>query len=119
MSKRYLVEWTPWAAVKAAAVKRGMPADGEAGDYVNFEDFDRSEALPTFVKALAFARGVLPEDTWGCPRIRRQILVLNDHDDLGNRVPSCPSYETEATWEIFKDEADPVEDKPDWLDYAA
>lgn len=116
--KRYAVEWTPWADVKAAAVKRGMPADGEAGDYVCIDDFERTDTFPTFDKAVKFARSIITKDTWNCPRIRRQVLVENDQDDLGNRVTAMPSYETEATWEVFEDQPDPVEDAPDWRDAA-
>lgn len=114
--KRYLVEWTPWVAVKAAALKRGMPADGSAGDYVEISDFDRGDVFPRFKAAVSFARSVAADDTWNCPRIRRQVLVPNDHDDLGNRVEARPSYETEATWEVFEDQPDPDESSPDWRD---
>jgi hypothetical protein len=116
---RYLVEWTPWDAVEAAAIKRGMPADGEVADYVELDDFERTEVRNTFAAAVALARKVLPKDTWNCPRIRRQVLVQNDHDDLGNRVRPMPSFETDATWEVFEDQPNPVESSPDWLDCAA
>ena len=119
MATRYLVEWTPWAKVKAAAEKRGMPADGEVGDYVDIDAYETSSVLPTFPAAVAFARKVLPDDTWKSTRIRRQVLVQNDHDDLGNRVRPMPSFETEATWEVFADSPDPVEATPDWTDLAA
>ena len=116
--KRYLVEWTPWDRVKAEAVKRGMPADGEVGDYVCIDAYERNRAFPSFSLARVFARKVLPNDTWSCPRIRRQVLVPNDHDDLGNRVEPMPTFETEATWEVFEDRPDPVEASPDWRDAA-
>ena len=108
-AKRYLVEWTPWDAVKAAAVKRGMPGDGEVGDYVCMDDFTVDRIFPTFAKALQFARSIIAKDTWNCPRIRRQVLVPNDHDDLGNRVKAMPSYETDANWEVLIDQPDPIE----------
>lgn len=115
-ANRYLVEWTSWADAKAAAIKRGMPADGSVSDYINFENFDRADECASFKAAVAHARKVLPKDVWHCPRIRRQVLVQNDHDDLGNRVRPTPSYETEATWEVFEDLPDPVEETPDWRD---
>lgn len=113
--KRYQVEWTPWADVHAAAVRRGMPPDGEVSDYVAIESFDRGRVFPNFGLALAFAKKVVPDDTWHCPRIRRQFLAPNDHDDLGNRVEPMPSWENEATWEVFEDAPAPVESAPDWL----
>jgi hypothetical protein len=117
-TKRYLVEWTPWDAVKAAAVKRGMPADGEVADYVEIDDYQTERVFSTFAAAMKFASSVAEADTWRCPRIRRQVLVQNDHDDLGNRVEPMPSFETEATWEMI-DGSEPVEEQPDWLDDAA
>lgn len=117
--KRFVVEWTPWDAVKGAAVKRGMPEDGSPGDYIEVSDFDLIRAFPSFGLALRFAKQVRPEDTWNCPRIRRQFLNPNDHDDLGNRTDPHPEWETEATWEVFEDAADPIEAKPDWLEGAA
>ena len=119
MKTRYLVEWTPWDAVKAAAVKHGMPEDGSAADYVCMDDFTQADVFLTFAKAVHFARSIIGKDTWNCPRIRRQVLVSNDHDDLGNRVKAMPAYETDATWEVFEDQPDPVEANPDWLDEAA
>lgn len=119
MVNLYLVEWTPWATVKAAACRAGMPDGGEVGDYVCFDDFTCSDEFSTFERAVVHARKVLPLDTWKCPRIRRQVLVKNDRDDLGNRVKAMPSFETEATWEISEDQPDPVEEAPDWLDFAA
>lgn len=117
-STRYLVEWTPWDVVKAAAIKRGMPDDGAAADYVDIDSFERSQVCLSFAAAVTFARKVLPNDTWASPRIRRQALVQNDHDDLGNRVEAMPSFETDATWEVFEDEPDPQEAAPDWRDAA-
>lgn len=83
---------------------------------MDIDSFERAEVCVSFEAAIAQARKALPEDTWGCPRIRRQILVQNDHDDLGNRVRPMPSFETEATWEVFSDQPDPVEAAPDWRD---
>jgi hypothetical protein len=111
-AKRYLVEWTPWDVVKAAAVKRGMPADGEVSDYVELDDYLKTETFSTFAKAVKFARSVIEKDTWRCPRVCRQVLVQNDHDDLGNRIEAMPSFETEATWEQF-DNVDLTERLPD------
>ena len=115
MEARYLVEWTPWSEVTAAAIKRGMPDDGEPGDYVDFASFERGEVCETFESAIACARRVLLLDAWKCPRIRRQILVPNDTDDLGNRVTPMPTFETEATWEVSAGDPDPREEEPDWL----
>jgi hypothetical protein len=36
--KRYLVEWTPWADVYAAALKAGMVKDEEVSDFVEIGD---------------------------------------------------------------------------------
>jgi hypothetical protein len=116
--KYYLVEWTCWPDAEAAAVKRGMPANGSLSDYVHLEDYERSYESSTFDEAVAIARRVLPDDAWNCPRIRRRVLVPNDHDDLGNRVRPLPSYETEATWEVFDGQPDPIEANPDWLSAA-
>lgn len=113
MNTRYLVEWTPWETALAAARKAGMPADGEASDYVTFDDYETARAFPTFPLALAYARKVEPADTWRCPRIRRQYLAANDTDDLGNRVRPMPDWETEATWEVMSDYV-PVESSPDY-----
>ena len=116
---RYLVEWTPWAdalaEAMADAVRRGLPIAGE----VNLENCDRCDAFHSFSAAVIFARKVLPDDAWRCPRIRRQVMVPNDHDDLGNRVKARPSYETEATWEVLEDQPDPDEKSPDWIEDAA
>lgn len=118
-TKRYLVEWTPWDLVKAAAIKRGMPADGEVADYVTIDEYERNDGFGTFTEALSFARSVVEKDTWRCPRIRRQIIVPNDHDDLGNRVKAMPTFETDATWELIEGGADIDEATPDWRDEAA
>lgn len=118
-AKRYVVEWTPWSEVRAAAVKNGMPEGGEVSDYVAIENFAHERTFPSFGLAVRFARAVIEADTWHCPRIYRQVLVQNDHDDLGRRVKPMPSFETDATWEVFADEPDPTEAAPHWLDEAA
>lgn len=106
MSKRYLVEWTPWADVLAAALKAGMAAGGEVSDFVDIDHFETSRVFRSLAHARSFAKDIA-SDTWNCPRIRRQVWVQNDHDDLGNRVSPRPDWETEATWEVF-DDTDPL-----------
>ena len=112
---RYLVEWTPWADVHAAARQRGMALGGDVGDFVDIDEFEVTRSFRSLALAAAFAKDVVEPDTWHCPRIRRQIVIANDHDDLGNRVPARPDWETDATWEVFSDSPAPVESKPDWV----
>lgn len=119
---RYLVEWTPWSEVHAAALKAGMvEGTDSASDFVEIDDFEVSRVFPSLALARSFAKDMLPVDTWSCPRIRRQAWVQNDHDDLGNRVDARPSWETEATWEVFDDTdiLTIIDTKPDWTDEAA
>lgn len=112
---RYSVEWTCWADAEIAAKRAGMKAGGEIADFVYLGEFDRDRVFPSFALAAAFAKKVRPQDVWNCPRVRRQQLVENDHDDLGNSVQPMPSFETDATWEIFEDGPTPSESAPDWL----
>jgi hypothetical protein len=110
----YLVEWTPWKAVRAAAMAEGWNPDegtASAADFVEIEDHTIHEEFPTFAAALRRARMVEIHDTWNCPRILRQVLLQNDHDDLGNTVEAMPSFETDAMWEVAED-TDPVEAEP-------
>lgn len=118
---RYIVEWTPWADVHAAAVKAGMVNDEEVSDYVEIDHFEISKAFSSLARAASFASVILTADTWRCPRIRRQVWVQNDHDDLGNRVSARPDWQTEATWEVFDDTdiATITDESPHWTDDAS
>jgi hypothetical protein len=121
MSKtRYIVEWTPWADVLAAATKAGMPPDGEVSDFVSIEDHDRQDReFASFADAEVHARSVIEADTWHCPRIIRQSLNTHDTDDLGNEVEPMTTWDDEATWEVFDDSPALDADKPDYLADAA
>jgi hypothetical protein len=113
---RYIVEWTPWADVYAAAAKAGMSSTGEPLDFVDPDDFEVAQPFNSLSLAARYASKVVASDTWHCPRIRRQVWVPNDHDDLGNPVSPRPDWVSEATWEVF-DDTDVnalTDDKPDW-----
>ena len=116
MAIRYIVEWTPWADVYAAAAKCGMSSTGDPLDYVDPDDFEVTQPFESLSLAAHYAVNVVAFDAWHCPRIRRQVWVPNDHDDLGNRVSPRPDWSSEATWEVF-DNTDVnalTDDKPDW-----
>lgn len=115
---RFVVEWTPWADVKAAAEAKGWTDKDSAADFVEISDFERGRTFPSFAPAVAFARSVAEADTWRCPRIRREVLTKHDTDDLGRKVDASETWDTDATWEVFSDEADPTEDAPAWRDAA-
>lgn len=116
--KRYLVEWSPWEAVKAAAIESGWTEADSVADFVTISDFDKQRVFPRFDLAVQFAKDVLPADTWGCPLIRRQFIAPNDRDDLGRNVEPMPAWETEANWEVGATETEYAESAPDWLEAA-
>lgn len=104
MSKtRYIAMWNDWTAAKAAAVKNGMPANGEVPDYVDMGQFNQYAEFPTFETAVAFALGKHPDDSYGCPRVTREELIEGEFEE----------WERDAAWEVIPSEPAPVEASPD------
>jgi hypothetical protein len=100
---RYVVEFTPLAAVEAACRGRGM----KAGDGTSFWDWVEPGAcamrleFSTFKRAVAEANARAAADAFGAPRVERQRLLPN-HDDRGRRVTGS-SWEGDALWECHGD----------------
>lgn len=115
---RFLVEWTPWADVTAAAKPLGWTEGDSAADFVEVNDFTVERTFSSFDAAVAFARTVIEADTWACPLIHRQELTKHDTDDLGRRVKSWLEWDTEGSWECSADDK-PDEAQPSYFDMAA
>jgi hypothetical protein len=115
---RYVVEWTPWADVAAAAGKLGWTEGESAADFVEVNDYRRTHRCSNFGTAVAFAREVTEADTWRCPLIHRQELVKHETDDMGNRVKPFLEWETDASWECAADDQ-PDESEPSFYSEAA
>lgn len=115
---RYIVEWTPWDKVKAAAAALGWTDKDSAADFVEINDYRANRSFHAFAKAVTFARSVARADTWGCPLIHRQELVTHDTDDMGETIPPMLSWDTDASWECAADDQ-PDEAHPSYYDMVA
>jgi hypothetical protein len=115
---RFVVRWTPWSDVKAAARRAGW-VDGDEhtspSDHVDVHSFGRRREFHIFSQAVTFARSVADDDAWACPHIDREALTTHDTDDRGRKVRAVQTWDREATWEVFAEEPDPTEDNPDEL----